>query len=57
MRREQLAINSVLLKQAALEAGGYDGFYSIEMFSDQLWAMPAERAAMRMYESLLPLTQ
>jgi sugar phosphate isomerase/epimerase len=35
-----------------LEAGGYDGNFSIEMFSKELWAMEASVAAKRMYESL-----
>lgn len=38
-----------------LEAHGYDGAFSIEMFSDELWALPAEEAARRCYQSLLPL--
>ena len=38
----------------ALEAGGYDGCFSIEMFSMDLWALPAAEAAHRCYESLLP---
>jgi sugar phosphate isomerase/epimerase len=38
-----------------LEEHGYRGFFAIEMFSEELWAMPAEQAAMLMYESLLPL--
>lgn len=38
----------------ALEAHGYRGFFSIEMFSRELWAMPAAEAAKRMYESMLP---
>jgi 4-hydroxyphenylpyruvate dioxygenase len=38
----------------ALERHGYRGFYSIEMFNERLWAMPAARAAKLMYESLLP---
>ena len=38
-----------------IEACGYEGYFSIEMFSDELWAMPAEAAAKRMYDSLLPL--
>ena len=39
----------------ALEGHGYDGFFSIEMFSEELWALPAKEAARRMYQSLLPL--
>jgi sugar phosphate isomerase/epimerase len=38
-----------------LEQHGYRGLYSIEMFSEELWAMPAEQAAKQMYDSLLPL--
>jgi len=38
-----------------LEEFGYTGFFSIEMFSDELWNLPAEDAARRMYGSLLPL--
>jgi sugar phosphate isomerase/epimerase len=37
-----------------LEAHGYDGFFAIEMFSEDLWALPASEAADRCYESLLP---
>ncbi|MBV9849514.1 MAG: sugar phosphate isomerase/epimerase [Armatimonadetes bacterium] len=40
-----------------IEAGGYRGFFSIEMFSDALWALPPEEAARRMYRSLLPLCE
>lgn len=42
---------------ARLEEHGYSGFYSIEMFNDDLWALPAAEAARRCYESLLPLCQ
>lgn len=38
-----------------IEAHGYDGAFSIEMFSEELWALPAEEAARRCYQSLLPL--
>jgi 2-keto-myo-inositol isomerase len=38
-----------------LEASGYDGFFSIEMFSADLWQLPTKEAARRCYESLLPL--
>jgi sugar phosphate isomerase/epimerase len=38
-----------------LEEHGYEGFFSIEMFNEELWAMPAELAARQMYDSLLPL--
>ena len=35
-----------------IETHGYQGYFSIEMFSDELWAMPAGEAAKLMYESL-----
>ena len=38
-----------------IERGGYGGFFSIEMFSDALWALPPAEAARMMYRSLLPL--
>ena len=38
-----------------IEEHGYKGFFSIEMFSDELWGMAADQAAKKMYESLLPL--
>lgn len=41
----------------AIERHGYKGYFSIEMFSDELWAMPAEKAARLMYQSLLPLCE
>lgn len=37
-----------------LEKHGYKGYFSIEMFSEKLWAMPAKKAAKIMYDSLLP---
>jgi 2-keto-myo-inositol isomerase len=37
-----------------LEKFGYRGYFSIEMFSEKLWAMPAHKAAKLMYNSLLP---
>jgi sugar phosphate isomerase/epimerase len=37
-----------------LDRHGYSGYYSIELFNDELWAMPAAQAARLMYESLLP---
>ena len=40
-----------------IEAGGYTGAFSIEMFSDDLWALPADEAARRCYQSLLPFCQ
>jgi sugar phosphate isomerase/epimerase len=39
----------------AIEQHGYNGYFSIEMFSDELWALPAQEAAQRMYNSLLTL--
>ena len=38
-----------------IEKFGYEGYYAIELFSEELWAMPARRAAELMYQSLLPL--
>jgi 2-keto-myo-inositol isomerase len=40
---------------AAIEAGGYTGSFSIEMFNADLWAMTAAQAAKLCYDSLLPL--
>lgn len=40
-----------------LERNGYEGFFSIEMFSADLWQLPAKEAARRCYESLLPLCE
>ena len=40
-----------------LDKNGYKGYYSIEMFSDKLWAMPARKAAKIMYDSLLPFVK
>jgi 4-hydroxyphenylpyruvate dioxygenase len=37
-----------------LEKNGYKGYFSIEMFSERLWAMPPRAAAKVMYESLMP---
>ena len=39
----------------ALERGGYDGFFAIELFNAQLWRLPAKETARRCYESLVPL--
>lgn len=36
-----------------IEKYGYDGYFSIEMFNEELWAMPPGEAARLMYESLL----
>lgn len=38
-----------------IEELGYRGDFSIEMFSQKLWALPPAEAARRMYRSLLPL--
>ncbi len=38
-----------------LERNGYDGFFSIELFSEELWRLPTKEAARRCYESLVPL--
>jgi 2-keto-myo-inositol isomerase len=40
-----------------LEGLGYEGYFSIEMFSEELWAMPAREAARLMYDSLLWLCE
>lgn len=40
---------------AAIEAGGYNGAFSIEMFNANLWSLPAPEAANLCYASLLPL--
>ncbi len=40
---------------AALESNGYNGAFSIEMFSERLWELPAADAAREMYQSLVPL--
>lgn len=42
---------------SALERNGYEGYFSIEMFSAKLWELPAKDAARRCYESLLPLCE
>jgi 2-keto-myo-inositol isomerase len=42
---------------SALEQNGYEGYFSIEMFSAKLWRLPAKEAARRCYESLLPLCE
>lgn len=39
----------------ALERGGYQGMYAIEMFNKELWQVSAVEAARRCYESLVPL--
>lgn len=40
---------------ARLEEFGYHGLYSIEMFDEDLWQLPAAQAAAQCYQSLLPL--
>ena len=40
-----------------LERYGYTGYFSIEMFNADLWALPAADAARRCYESLVPLCE
>lgn len=42
---------------AALERYGYNGYYSIEMFSEDLWNRPASEAAQLCYQSMLPLCE
>jgi 2-keto-myo-inositol isomerase len=42
---------------SALEKSGYDGYFCIELFNAELWALPAKEAARRCYESLLPLCE
>ena len=37
-----------------LEEHGYTGFFSIEMFNEDLWQLPASEAARQCYQSLLP---
>jgi sugar phosphate isomerase/epimerase len=39
----------------ALERHGYAGYFSIEMFNEDLWQRPAAETARRCYASLLPL--
>lgn len=39
----------------ALEQHGYAGYFSIEMFNEDLWQRPAAETARRCYASLLPL--
>jgi 4-hydroxyphenylpyruvate dioxygenase len=42
---------------SALERGGYEGCFSIELFNAGLWVLPAKETARRCYESLLPLCE
>lgn len=38
-----------------LEEHGYRGYYSIELFNEELWSMPVRDAAKLMYQSMLTL--
>jgi sugar phosphate isomerase/epimerase len=40
-----------------IERHGYEGYDSIELFNEALWAMPVEQAAQCMYDSLLPFCE
>ena len=42
---------------AALERNGYEGYFAVELFNADLWALPARETARRCYESLLPLCE
>jgi 2-keto-myo-inositol isomerase len=42
---------------SVLERNGYEGYFSIEMFSANLWQLPSKEAACRCYESLLSLCE
>ena len=42
---------------STLERNGYGGYFCIELFNSDLWALPAGEAARRCYESLLPLCE
>jgi 4-hydroxyphenylpyruvate dioxygenase len=42
---------------SALEKGGYEGYFAIELFNAELWNLPAKETARRCYESLLPLCE
>jgi 2-keto-myo-inositol isomerase len=42
---------------SALERGGYEGYFAVELFNADLWALPAKETARRCYESLLPLCE
>lgn len=39
---------------ARLEQLGYTGFFSIELFNEEIWQLPVEEAARQCYHSLLP---
>jgi sugar phosphate isomerase/epimerase len=38
-----------------IEEHGYRGFFSIEMFSEELWALPVSEAAQRCFKSMQTL--
>ena len=40
-----------------IERHGYAGCFSIELFNEELWAMPVQEAARRMYESMVWLSE
>jgi 2-keto-myo-inositol isomerase len=42
---------------SALESNGYGGYFAIELFNAELWALPARETARRCYESLIPLCE
>lgn len=42
---------------AVLEEYGYNGWFSIEMFDEDLWKLPVEDAAQECYQSLLPFCE
>lgn len=42
---------------SALEQHGYRGYYSLELFNDELWQLSCAEAANLCYQSLLPLCQ
>jgi 2-keto-myo-inositol isomerase len=39
----------------ALEQHGYDGFFSIELFNEEIWQLPVQEAARQCYASLVQL--
>src|SRR5829696_6781261 len=42
---------------SALESNGYEGYFAIELFNADLWALSAQETARRCYESLMPLCE
>ncbi|MDP8940878.1 MAG: sugar phosphate isomerase/epimerase [Actinomycetota bacterium] len=42
---------------SSIEQNGYEGYFSIEMFSAEPWRLSAKEAARKCYESLLPLCE